>query len=156
MQFERRYQTCLHYHLTKSSLTCEQFQVLTTLDAKEVNDYFNYPTLSGKRLMHQLGTIVLYQSSKLNCSVENQQWLRQRQAMPKYLHLWSDCIGVDYIDKMEGLSEPQLGLSLFAIADRRQAIIWSLRLRISLFDSPFKVKSLERLRFVINLCLNNC
>lgn len=130
--------------------------MLTTLDAKEVNDYFNYSTLNIKRMIQQLGTIALYQRCKLNSSVDSQQFIRLRQTMPRNLHLWSDCVGVDDIGSLAGFSELQLGLSLFSNVDRRKAIIWSLRLKINLSENFFKVKSLERLRFVINRCLTNC
>lgn len=149
----RRYQACLHYHLAKTYLTCEQFQVLTTLDAKEVNIYFNNSTLSIKNIIQQLGMVVLYQRLKLDSSVDRHQWLRLRQTIPGNLHLWSDCIRLDDNGNSAEICELQLGLSLLAVANRRQAIIWSLRLNIALFDDCFKVKSLERLHVVINRCL---
>lgn len=118
----------------------------------EVESYFNRSKSEVKRIISKLGLIGLYQQSKLNGEGKS-EWLKFRKVMDNNLYLWSDSVG--FYDIASGISEQKLGLAILSLIDYRHATIWSLRIKTPIENGVVKVKSHERLRFLMGFLTTN-
>jgi hypothetical protein len=101
-----------------------------------------------------LGSVVIYQARKGNAS--DCSWLQSKQYLNQSQYLWSSTLGIKLDSNVsKNICTQKIGLALLVIHNQRHAIIWALRLGISLPESILSVESSTRLdAFILQVAKN--
>ncbi|AMF96282.1 hypothetical protein AL538_00360 [Vibrio harveyi] len=151
-KIKRRYQILLHRCLVGNQISQEMFSVLTQLTNDEINLWFSNKVPEVRLIVYTLGMIVEYQTAKQVGNVSKMYSLRQ--VLGQDLSLWSDSVGFESLSYK--LNSVELGLLVLKLRDHRQAVIWALRLKVSLPEESMFVRSPYRLRNLILRISNWC
>ena len=142
------YQSYLHILLVKRRLNEYEYRVITTLTESEVKVCFTYSRMNINKIVNVLGDIVMYQA--LKCHAIDRSWLLNQKRLEQRQYLWSNTLGIELDpSRARSICSKQLGLMLLAQHNPRHAMMWSLRLGVSLSDSNLAVKFPARLGVLI-------
>lgn len=153
-KYKKLHQIYLHYLLVNRRLSPEQYSVLTSLTESEVQVWFTPRRSKITSLVKILGSVVIYQARKGNAS--DCSWLQSKQYLNQSQYLWSSTLGIKLDSNVsKNICTQKIGLALLAIHNQRHAIIWALRLGISLPESILSVESSTRLdAFILQVAKN--
>lgn len=143
-KYKKLHQTYLHYLLVNRLLSVDEYNVLTSLTESEIQIWFTPRRAKIAQLVKVLGCAVMYQARKYNAC--DRSWLLSQQCLNQRQYLWSNTLGIEL--KPGGTTSmcPQkMGLALLAEHNPRHAIIWSMRLGVSVPASVLAVRSPARL-----------
>ncbi len=141
---EKWYFKFKHHCLANERLTVEQFEVITGLTQMEIECFFNKSSRHIKKRLLCLGKVVRYQKSKQ--AKISYDWITLHRELGQKVCLYSDTVGIHEV--LHEAHDLEYGLALLTIIDRRQAIIWAMRLRIIVPEFSVKIVSPPRLRFL--------
>ena len=148
-KYKKLYQTYLHYLLVKRRLSEDEYRVLTSLTEREVKIWFTPRRSDISNAASILGNIVMYQ--RLKYYAIDRSWLLSKKSLEQRLYLWSNTLGIGLdSNRTRSICLEQLGLMLLAEHNPRHAIIWSMRLGVSLPDSALVVLFPARLGGLIS------
>ena len=143
-KYKKLHQTYLHYLLVNRRLSVDEYNVLTSLTESEVQIWFTPRRSKIIQLVQVLGRAVMYQARKHYAG--DRSWLLSQQCLNQRQYLWSNTLGIELEpDGTTSMCPQKLGLALLAKQNPRHAIIWSMRLGVSVPASILAVRSPARL-----------
>ncbi|WP_434525707.1 hypothetical protein [Photorhabdus asymbiotica] len=142
---KRHYYKILHYYLVKGFLNEEAFNIITELSDEEIVMWFSSSRTRVSKVIELLSLVAQYQRARLNYT--GVDWLGYRKKLLQSYYLWSDAAFFKEIPG--GYTSQELGLIVLAAVNRRQAIVWSLRLGVKLPEGRVIVGRPEYLKSLI-------
>lgn len=143
-KYKKLHQTYLHYLLVNRRLSPNEYSVLTSLTEREIQLWFTPIRSKITQLVTVLGRVVMYQA-RIN-DVAARSWLLSQQCLNQRQYLWSNTLGIELnSDGMTSMCLQTMGLILLAEHNPRHAIIWAMRLGVSVPASVLAVRSPARL-----------
>ncbi len=147
-KYKKLHQTYLHYLLVNRRLSVDEYNVLTSLTESEIQIWFTPRRSKITKLVQVLGSAVIYQVRKDYAC--DRSWLLSHQCLNQKQYLWSNTLGIELDPEgMTSMCPQNLGLALLAEHNPRNALIWAMRLGVSVPVSALIVRFPARLAWYI-------
>ncbi|AVI67754.1 regulator [Shewanella sp. WE21] len=147
-KYKKLHQKYLHYLLVNRRLGVDEYSVITSLTEREIQIWFTPRRSKITKLMTLLGRAIIYQARKHYAS--DHSWLLNKQYLNQRQYLWADTLAIELVpESATSVCVQTLGLALLAEHNPRHAIIWAMRLGVSVPSSVLVVGSLVRLEVFI-------
>lgn len=149
-KYKKLHQTYLHYLLVNRRLSVDEYNVLTSLTESEIQIWFTPRRSKITKLVQILGSAVMYQVRKDYAC--DRSWLLSQQCLNQRQYLWSNTLEIElHPEGMTSKCPQKMGLALLAEHNPRNALIWAMRLGVSVPSSALAVRFPSRLAGFIAL-----